>query len=70
MSLKEDRQFQTTYRNSCQIANHHRFSFHSIYELIVDSLEHITVAIAPAQGPTGSVFVGPVTSCRDPRCIP
>ena len=41
MSLKEHRPLQTTCRNSCQIAKHHRLSINSIYILIMDSLKHI-----------------------------
>src|SRR5258706_8876210 len=41
---------------------HHRLSIHSIYVLIMDSLEHISIANVPAQGPTSSVFMVPRAS--------
>ena len=51
------------------LAKHHRVSIHSIYILIMYSLEHSYIANVPAQGPTITVFMGPRASCEGPRCI-
>src|SRR5258706_14400948 len=59
----------TTCGHSCQIANIIACPFIQ-YILIMDSLEHISIANVPALGPTSSVFTVPRASCEGPRCIP
>ena len=57
VSLKEDRQLQTTCRNSCQIANHHRLSIHRIY-IDYGIIRTHPIVNVPAQGPTSAFSWG------------